>query len=1327
MRARMTVGTAYKTGLVTATLIMWCGAGYGSSAQAVGGTQAVQPAPFNQGLTVDRLGLTIRYPSGWSASQTSELVWLVKGAPEQAVGPALDRLPQIYITNENRRDHADAVRRLREIASEYPGPVTYLAVGGWPAIQRRVLTDKEQPGVEDDEDSDAEREPAADLQPAPEPRAIQLNVTPNEKLLKITTVVAAGNRLVRAEGRMPPDAGRDAEDQVRAIESATIFRVAGNAANTTRELRALSAAPRLPPRRPPASNVRPATPRSALVAGLAARSTPRPSGGAAVRRSNAPLTGSLTPQPGLAQRVIAGGFASEAEIAVSTDGQKIVIAQQFLHSFSIDGGQTFTAGAAGFNSDGGDASLAFGRSGNFYEGTILKTSSALNMSIDGGKTFTARASAFTCPTSGPNQCGFTRGNPPAPFPDQEHIAADRFNATSTGDQVYFAWRQGNGNYGIACSTNSGQNFGGAGFTTGDFPRITVGQDGFVYVVYVNGGNVNLNKYSSCQAGLAVQTGFPVTVATGIGVTCPVAGLDRCNNGNQLHSHMVAVDDTNANHIFVAYAQSAGSVESVLVQDSTDGGQNWPGARVVTVSSAVNARRFMPWVCAAGGVAYASWFDRRAATATNDSLTDYYSGSAFLNGSGNLVAGPEIQVNTTGSADNECNAGRALGSTASWPSGSRAPGDSNTCQPQPQLAGQCKHSPPTLSDSNNACDFLTTVCPATETCQTFGGGVPKYGDYNGNACVAGRFYAIWPSATPPAGTAVSGNVDLYFSATVVASAQIQIPGPVVFPDTCVGTTSIATANVCNTGKTDLHISPITSSNSQFAVFTPSSGYPVTIGPSECFPFEVRFTPTGPGAQTATLTVPSDDSVNPSASIAVSGNSGTPTIATMVADAGDFGESCPGSFRDRPLTINNAGSCPLRVTNLSSSASDFQTASVVSFPLVVAPGTSVEIPIRFRPSNPGAKAADISISSSDPANPLVKVHTTGTGGQPRIVTAVVDTGSFGRVCQGASRTLPVTISNSGLCPLSISSIASSSPEFEVAQVLTFPLVVAPGGAIEIPIRFAPTTPGTKSATITIASNDPTAPSKVVTLTGETPPDYVCHPPTFAALSLAAGPTFGDTATGDWTFAGQGHVLVPFGQADTSGVEARGEFLEYDGRREGQIDVGLLQRWRHVQGGAFVDVKSAEVGSAASGGTLGQAAFTLDVFRSTYRINAFVTRGFHDAAQLGQTPSFLRIVDQAGAGAQVRLLPRTYVEGNLAYLHGSSPLTDHRVGAMLRGVHQIRRQLGLTVELTVNETLVGPTNDGRVVFGLVIGRWAEPRDLSNKLTPLGTDIPRLRFEVR
>ncbi len=54
----------------------------------------------------------------------------------------------MLITIERRWDHAEAVRRLAEIASEYPGRATLLIITGWPAIERRYRALMPQPGEE---------------------------------------------------------------------------------------------------------------------------------------------------------------------------------------------------------------------------------------------------------------------------------------------------------------------------------------------------------------------------------------------------------------------------------------------------------------------------------------------------------------------------------------------------------------------------------------------------------------------------------------------------------------------------------------------------------------------------------------------------------------------------------------------------------------------------------------------------------------------------------------------------------------------------------------------------------------------------------------------------------------------------------------------------------------------------------------------------------------------------------------------------------------------------------------------------------------------------
>jgi hypothetical protein len=515
-------------------------------------------------------------------------------------------------------------------------------------------------------------------------------------------------------------------------------------------------------------------------------------------------------------------------------------------------------------------------------------------------------------------------------------------------------------------------------------------------------------------------------------------------------------------------------------------------------------------------------------------------------------------------------------------------------------------------------FLPNVLVSDGASTSTGAGI-EFGDYAGLTYLTAVVHPIWADTSNSTGNNpnTTTNFDVLTDRVTGGppTPQIQVPASITFPPHCGGAAQ-ATASICNTGAANLVVTGITSSNAQFSVAPPTSGFPVTIAPGTCLPIAVTFSPTGIGPQSGTLTIASNDPTTPSATIAVSGSVGQPTIATMVVDSGDFGRVCEGTFRDKIVTIANTGTCPLTVT----------------------------------------------------------------------------------------------------------SIVSSSPEFQTPQVLSFPLVIAPGTSIEVPIRLRPTSAGPKSATITISSNDPAAPSKVVALTGQTPPAWICHPPTFASVGMSGGPAFGSTRTSDFTFTGQGRAMAPFGPTHSFGVQTQGEFIGYDGRYEGEVTAGLLNRWKWIQGGVFANIKGAELGVASDAGTLGQATFTLDVLLNTFRINVFGAKGFHD-------DPFVRVVDQFGGGAQVSLapvLPDTWLEGNLIFLHPPQPL-GNRPGAMLRISHQLFEQLELTAEVTVNESLLGPTNNGRVVVGFVFGRWARPKDLANRETPLGTDVPRVHYVVR
>lgn len=211
-------------------------------------------------------------------------------------------------------------------------------------------------------------------------------------------------------------------------------------------------------------------------------------------------------------------------------------------------------------------------------------------------------------------------------------------------------------------------------------------------------------------------------------------------------------------------------------------------------------------------------------------------------------------------------------------------------------------------------------------------------------------------------------------------------------------------------------------------------------------------------------------------------GVPKVTTVIADRGAFGDCCVGSFKDMVLTIDNSGTGPLLVSNISASTTDFEPPSVLSYPIKVEVGDSIDVPIRFAPKSFGNMAATIRIDSNDPTSPH-SVHVSGVAPRPRLSLLIADRGGFGKVCVGHFADHPLVLNNSGECPVRVTGIASSSSAFEVPEVLSFPLLIGPGDSLDVPIRFAPTVIGPASATIRVTSSDPDSPH-AVQVSGEAP---------------------------------------------------------------------------------------------------------------------------------------------------------------------------------------------------------------------------------------------------
>ncbi len=313
--------------------------------------------------------------------------------------------------------------------------------------------------------------------------------------------------------------------------------------------------------------------------------------------------------------------------------------------------------------------------------------------------------------------------------------------------------------------------------------------------------------------------------------------------------------------------------------------------------------------------------------------------------------------------------------------------------------------------------------------------------------------------------------------------VNLQNGLFFGTVCQGPQFLA-LNVYNVGAADLVINSVQRlvGSANFLVLS-TPGTPLVLAAGEDIDFTVLYNPTVAGGfDIATIRIISNDPAAPFVDLTAIGAKGTARIATGIADNGSIGNTCLGSFVEQTLTINNGGTCPLLISNITSSSGEFLVPSVAAYPLTVGAGDSIDVAIRFQPASFGAKFGTITIASNDPFGPHT-IAVSGVALAPKLASAIADSGAFGKCCLGSFVDEPLLLNNAGHCTLSINAISSSSPEFLVASVLSYPLTVEAGDSLGLPIRFQPLSLGAQSGVITITSDDPAGPH-TVPVTGVVP---------------------------------------------------------------------------------------------------------------------------------------------------------------------------------------------------------------------------------------------------
>ncbi len=128
--------------------------------------------------------------------------------------------------------------------------------------------------------------------------------------------------------------------------------------------------------------------------------------------------------------------------------------------------------------------------------------------------------------------------------------------------------------------------------------------------------------------------------------------------------------------------------------------------------------------------------------------------------------------------------------------------------------------------------------------------------------------------------------------------------------------------------------------------------------------------------------------------------------------NFGNVGAGSTAILNISLSNSGANATTVTSFTFNNAAFSTS--VTFPLTVAGGATVQVPIRFIPPNQGGHSGQVIIASNADDNPSLTVSFSGVGTAPAGIL-VAPTNISGSTVVGGTVTASLTVTNTGIADL------------------------------------------------------------------------------------------------------------------------------------------------------------------------------------------------------------------------------------------------------------------------------------------------------------------------
>ena len=299
---------------------------------------------------------------------------------------------------------------------------------------------------------------------------------------------------------------------------------------------------------------------------------------------------------------------------------------------------------------------------------------------------------------------------------------------------------------------------------------------------------------------------------------------------------------------------------------------------------------------------------------------------------------------------------------------------------------------------------------------------------------------------------------------------------------VGETKTLTITVKNVGNSDLHITQCALSGKGFGL---ANSCPATITPGQK-PAEigVNFSPSDVVQYNGTLTIISDGGQK---TISLKGQGAGGKISISPSQL-DFGTVVVNSLKTLTVEISNSGNVEYTITSISSSGEEYTLTYAGTPPIKVLPGTAFSISVSFKAGKKGSYSGQIVIEN-DAVNSTNKKEVINLQASAIEADITVEEGDgkqdgvldFGEILINQQKDLSLGIINSGIISYNVTSISGLGAGFEVVNAPTFPYSLAPGGKVQITVRFKPSVAGTYLTQL-IVNTDASGVTKTITLTGK-----------------------------------------------------------------------------------------------------------------------------------------------------------------------------------------------------------------------------------------------------